>query len=142
MVAGCVAALTRGSAVSQCADTTRIASGRGRLRASSAQARVSLPSSTASVGAPWERKTTGSRLLPVERHGEIQEQQWAPHLQAAADPLVVAHLEDFDRLALLEVDEPRIFRWLDGLGRDRHEFLPRGQGGAEAPADAVALRAA
>src|SRR5258708_34177289 len=131
MVSGRVAALARGSAVSQCADTTRIASGRGRLCASSAHARVSLLSSTASVGAPCERKATGSKLFPGERDLEFHPHQGTPHLQPAADTLVVPHLVDLDRLALVDVHESRVLGRLDALGCDRNEFLPRRQVRAE-----------
>src|ERR1700687_603685 len=59
MVSGAGVALTAGACVSQWADITRIAAGRGNSVASCLQARVSLLSSRAIVGAPCDRNTTG-----------------------------------------------------------------------------------
>src|SRR6478735_4939111 len=63
MVSGRVAMLANGCIVPQCADSIKIARGRGSLSASVANSADGIDGSIGSVGAPWEMKTLGSRAI-------------------------------------------------------------------------------
>jgi hypothetical protein len=63
MVSGRVAVLATGCAVPQCAESIRIARGRGKRLASVANSAEGIDASIGSVGAPWEMKTLGSRVI-------------------------------------------------------------------------------
>ena len=63
MVSGCEAALTAGSRVFQCADTARIARGRGRVCAKACHAGPARPGCSISIGEPWEMKMGGMKFM-------------------------------------------------------------------------------
>src|SRR5687768_5814573 len=63
IVRGLAAVATRGPAVIQCGETTSTASGRGSSRPSAVSCGPAVPGSSANVGAPWEMKRLGSRLM-------------------------------------------------------------------------------
>src|SRR5450759_4267644 len=74
MVSGLGAALTLGAAVSQCAEITRIALGRGKVLPSSSRALPVAPGSIASVGAPCETKRAGI-IFPLFDSGKFHRQR-------------------------------------------------------------------
>ncbi|GAB7521799.1 hypothetical protein PBS_07830 [Paraburkholderia sp. 2C] len=58
-----LAVLATGRVVIQCADSIRIAFGRGKVAESEANSADGSDGSIGSVGAPWERKSVGKRVM-------------------------------------------------------------------------------
>jgi len=84
MVFGASVEVTAVPRVSQCADTQRIALGRGSSRPSTRQTRVSGLSSSAFIGLPWPKNTIGMRggwLMPPPRTASC-----APSKRGSAAP--------------------------------------------------------
>ena len=63
MVGGAAAALTAGDRLVQCAETARIARGRGSDRASACHAGPARPGSSINIGEPWEMKMGGTKFM-------------------------------------------------------------------------------
>src|SRR5579859_2428961 len=103
MVSGRATALTAASPLSQCADTTRIASGLPRVLPNPVRNSRARLVSIGKVGAPWETKTAGKRSAITPAHPFRDEHGLGRPLALHDD--IPDHLHSaFDRLELLQLE--------------------------------------